>query len=142
MVSRESIFEDTLGIIKRRRKIVKELGEARKAYRKFKRAKEHREAELRIEIARMTSQETEETFGIAKMTDAKTKSVIKEDQKYTNKETGEDKKNDEIFELEQELIMISDGLLLHHSFHQRFQIQYSSNIFSFLYPCCHLFIFF
>lgn len=106
MVSRESIFEDTLGIIKRRRKIVKELGEARKAYRKFKRAKEHREAEMRIEIARMTSQETEETFGIAKMTDAKTKSVIKEDQKYTNKETGEDKKSDEIFELEQELIMI------------------------------------
>ena len=61
---------------------------------------------MRIEIARMTSQETEETFGIAKMTDAKTKSVIKEDQKYTNKETGEDKKNDEIFALEQELIMI------------------------------------
>lgn len=106
MVSRESIFEDTLGIIKRRRKIVKELGEARKAYNKFKRAKEHREAEMRIEIARMTSQETEETFGIAKMTDAKTKSLIKEDQKYTNKETGEDKKNEEIFELEQELIMI------------------------------------
>ena len=106
MVSRESIFEDTLGIIKRRRRIVKELEEARKAYRKFKRAKEHREAEMRIEIARMTSQETEETFGIAKMTDAKTKSVIKEDQKYTNKETGEDKKNEEIFELEQELIMI------------------------------------
>lgn len=95
-LNRQEQFNEIDSLIDKKAELISARDELEDEYEKvclshdrYKFHKKNREAELQIQLAQMSSEELQEKFNLAKLTESSKKSIIQLDSKYQNKCDGE-----------------------------------------------------